>query len=81
MDKYGFVMASEYRKEVVRKLDKSPTIPVNLSRLTGIHLSHISNTLEELKNENIVVCINPKRKKGRVYRLTNIGNWIAKRLI
>ena len=47
--------------------------PVELSKETDIPLSHVSNTLAELLEKNLVICLTPKLKKGRLYDLTKIG--------
>ncbi|MEM2294542.1 MAG: winged helix-turn-helix domain-containing protein [Nitrososphaerota archaeon] len=77
--KYGFVLASEYRKKIVCAL-LTPRTPKQISKQTGIYLSHVSKTLTELMNEGIVRCVNPDMKKGRVYNLTELGKWVASKL-
>ena len=43
--------------------------------------NHISNTLKELKDHELVECINnPEVRKGRLYRLTDKGELINKKL-
>lgn len=80
LDKYGFVAASDYRKKIVERLKEAPATPRRISKETGIHISHVSTTLGELREEGIVYCVNPQRKKGRVYRLTELGEWVAGRI-
>jgi len=77
LDKYGFVIASTYRKRILKELKRSPLSPKQIAQRTGIHLSHVSSALNELTKENIVMCVNPKRKKGRIYNLTDMGRRIA----
>ena len=69
----GFVLASEYRKKVMIALQDKPTTPSAISEITKIYPSHISNTLSELAEKKLVVCLTPKLKKGRLYELTNSG--------
>lgn len=80
LDKYGFVTASRYRRRIVSTLKMSPMTPKQISNEISISLSHVSTTLAALKKEAIVECINPQRKKGRVYRLTETGKWIANKI-
>ena len=54
--------------------------PAEMAKETGIPLSHVSNTLAELLKKNIVVCLTPKLKKGRLYELTINGKKILKNL-
>ena len=42
--------------------------------------NHISNTLKELKDHDLVECINPEVRKGRLYRLTDKREEIVKKL-
>jgi len=73
LDKYGFVIASNYRKKIVKQLKNFPMAPKQIAVRTGIHLSHVSTALKELAEEGIVFCVNPERKKGRIYHLTETG--------
>jgi DNA-binding MarR family transcriptional regulator len=40
---------------------------------SGILPNHISNVLRQLKEKDIVECINPEVRKGRLYRLSDNG--------
>ena len=80
LDKYGFVTSSSRRRAVVDGLRNDPGTPKEIADRTGISLSHVSNILSELADEEIVLCVNPDRKRGRVYRLTETGNRVAKKL-
>ena len=81
LEKLGFVLASRYRMEVVKQLALSPMTPSQIAKKTGIYISHVSLTLRDLAKEGIVRCINPKRRKGRLYVLTDTGKWIAERIM
>lgn len=72
----AYVEISGYRTKVLRSCTLEGDIPTNLSKKSGIRVNHISKTLKELKNKNMVVCINEEAKKGRVYRLTQKGSRI-----
>ena len=74
----GFVLASEYRKKVMVALGEKPNTPSAISEKTKIYPSHISNTLNELVEKKLVVCLTPKLKKGRLYDLTKEGKKILK---
>lgn len=77
LKKLGFVMGSTYRVKAVSALDNEIKIPTQIVRDTGIRTNHISKVLSELKNEELVECINEDAKKGRLYRLTSTGQEIA----
>lgn len=81
LDKYGFVMGSPRRRSVVIELYECPETPKEIAEQTDISLSHISNVLGDLVDEEIAVCVNPDRKRGRVYRLTETGNRVAAKVL
>jgi predicted transcriptional regulator len=78
--KYGFVISSRYRQKVVRNLMHGPKTPKQISVETGLYLSHVSKTLNELSSLEIVTCLTPDLKRGRIYELTKDGSEIAKYL-
>lgn len=81
LDKYGFVVSSPRRKSIVQTLIESPMTPKELAEESDISLSHVSNLLNGLSDEDIVVCVNPERKRGRVYRLTEIGSKVGQKIL
>lgn len=46
-----------------------------------IRTNHISKVLSELKNEELVVCINEEARKGRLYKLTDDGVVVLNKLL
>jgi len=74
----GFVLASKYRKKILQSLQDKPLTPAIISEKTGIYPSHVSMTLVELTKKNLVVCLTPKLKKGRLYDLTKEGSNMLK---
>jgi len=76
----GFVLASEYRKKVMITLKEKASTPSIISEKTKIYPSHISNTLSELAEKKLVVCLTPKLKKGRLYELTKTGRELLKNI-
>lgn len=80
LDKYGFVTSSSRRRSVVNGLHNDPGTPKEIANRTEISLSHVSNILSDLADEGIVLCVNPDRKRGRVYRLTEVGDRVATKL-
>jgi len=80
LEELSFVKASSYRKKVLKSLMEYPKTPTQISDETKIHRNNISNTLKELKQYNIVKCINPEVRKGKLYRLTDKGNELVKNI-
>lgn len=76
----SYVQVSQYRTKVMKALDGEVKIPTNIARDSGIRTNHISKVLGELKKHELVECINPEVRKGRLYRLTDKGNEIVKNI-
>ena len=76
----GYVLASNYRKKVLQSLQDKPLTPAMIAEKTEIYPSHVSMTLVELTKKNLVVCLTPKLKKGRLYDLTKEGRSVSKYL-
>ena len=76
----SYVEISSYRKKVMKSLDGEVLIPTKIERNSKIRPNHISKVLSELKAHELVECINPEVRKGRLYRLTDKGDEIVKNL-
>ena len=68
----GYVLISSYRIRVLRSISPWNT-PSRIADKASIRVNHVSNVLRSLKEKNLVVCINESAKKGRVYKLTEVG--------
>lgn len=64
----------------MKSLDEEVKIPSEIANDAEIFQNHISNTLRQLKEHELVECINPEVKRGRLYRLTGNGKKIVKEL-
>jgi DNA-binding MarR family transcriptional regulator len=80
-DALGFVAASDYRCAVVAALDADgPATPTTLADRTDLELTHVSRTLTELRDRDVVELLVPEeRTKGRIYGLTDSGETIAEK--
>lgn len=76
---YGYVKCSSYRRRVLNTLflGQSVQTPTEIAKNSEIRVNHISKTLSELKNRGIVECMNEEMRKGRMYRLTQLGRDIV----
>jgi len=75
-----YVKISKNRTKVMKSLDGEVKIPTQIAKDCDIVTNHISNNLKLLKDHELVECINPEVKKGRLYRLTEKGEEIVKEL-
>ena len=76
----SYVKISKYRTKAIKSLEGEVKIPSQIARDSGIRTNHISKVLGELKDHELVECINPEVRKGRLYRLTDKGDIIVKNL-
>lgn len=70
----AYVLASSYHENVINELHKNMGMPKVIAENCGIRTNHISKVLKELSDIDLVVCINPESRKGRIYKLTELGN-------
>lgn len=73
LEKYGFVLASKYRKNVIVSLENKPKTPKQISIEMDCNLTHVSRALQELVKNKLIRCATPERIKGRIYQLTEEG--------
>lgn len=64
----------------MKSLDDEVKIPSQIAKDSDILQNHISAVLKQLKEHELVECINPEVKKGRLYRLTSKGDEIVKNM-
>ena len=76
----SYVQISQYRTKVMKSLEGDVKIPTVIAKDSEIRPNHISKVLSELKAHELVECINPEVRKGRLYRLTDKGDDIVKNL-
>ncbi len=76
----SYVQMSKYRIKVMKALEGDVKIPSVIAKDSGIKTNHISKILSELKAHELVECINPEVRKGRLYRLTDKGEVILNNL-
>lgn len=72
-DDYGFVLASKYRKVVIQALAEKPKTPKQIASETKCNLSHVSRSIRQLESRDLITCLTPDRRKGKLYGLTDNG--------
>lgn len=75
-DVVSFVIRSEYRKNVLLHLASQKDIPSNIAEEIGYHQSHVSTTLGELRERDLVERL-VESPKGRIYALTEKGEKVV----
>ena len=77
LKKYAYVNISTYRVKTMKALQDDVKTPKKIADDAGIRVNHISKVLRELKDTGVAECINEEAKKGRLYRLTSVGEEIV----
>lgn len=75
-DEVSYVIASKTRKAIVSRLD-TPRTPTFLAKDLDLNLANISRAITELEGKDIVVCLTPQQKVGKIYSLTKKGKDIV----
>lgn len=74
IDSISLIKNSKYRHEVLKVLnDKSLLTPKDISKKVNLRLNHVSMTLSELKEYDLVECVNDDSKRGRLYKIKPLG--------
>jgi predicted transcriptional regulator len=69
----GYVMASEYRINILKSINETIKTPSAIASEIDLRTNHVSNVLKDLKEKNLVVCLNEEAHKGRLYKNTDLG--------
>lgn len=72
-NKLGYVKVSPTRTKTLKSLEHDLKMPTEISKHTGLRVTQVSNSLSDLKKENLVVCLNEDLKRGRIYQITDEG--------
>lgn len=80
MEIVGFVKVSPYRTKTLKFIGEGLKMPSEVAKHLDIRTSHASNVLSSLKNQGLVICINEKVKKGRLYQNTDLAKEVLKYL-
>lgn len=74
----GYLKSSTYRLNVVKFLNNVDySMPREIAKGINIKPNHISKVLKDLKEKDIVECVNPEARKGRLYHLTSTGEKVV----
>ena len=69
----SLLKSSEYRLKIIKAIGKDTITPSEIAEKIGIRLNHVSMFLKELKENDLVKCLNEDTRKGRLYELTDLG--------
>lgn len=72
-DLVGFVKVSPTRYKTLKTLKTDFLMPSEIAKNTGLRTTQISNALSDLKEKELVICMNESARKGRLYQNTELG--------
>lgn len=73
-DDISYVISSRYRIATLRRLADGPATPSLIADETELSIAHVSRALQELRDADLVtLLVSEKRRKGRVYGITDEG--------
>ena len=82
IDAFTYVKRSKNRQKVVKIIATTRNkTPSEINKEMNVRFSLTSRVLGDLREKDIVECMNPEDKTGRVYYLTEIGLKILKDLL
>ncbi len=76
----SFVLRAKNRKKILFLLAKGNSYSGKIVKETKMYKSHVSRTLAELENKELIFCENPKDRSYRFYSLTKLGKQILKEI-
>lgn len=74
----GFVKVSRHRTNTLKSIGTELKIPSQIAKELNVKTSQVSSALMDLKNKNLVICVNEEVRKGRLYKCTPLGLKILK---
>lgn len=76
----GYVKISPYRTNTLKSIGNTLKMPSEIAKENNIKTSQVSSALSDLKEKDLVVCVNEEVRKGRLYKCTDLGLEILKKL-
>lgn len=76
----GFIKISPYRTNTLKSIGEGLKIPSEIAKELDVRTSQVSAALHDLKEKNLVVCVNEDARKGRLYKCTPLGHEIIEKL-
>lgn len=76
----AYVGISKIRKQILIYIGNDLKYPSQISKDLGFRIQHVSSALKQLKERNLVECVNEDVKVGRLYRSTENGKKVIQKL-
>lgn len=69
----SLLKASKNKKKMLTTLNDKILTPNEIAEKINMRINHVSYYLSELKKKNLIMCINEEKRKGKLYKLTELG--------
>jgi predicted transcriptional regulator len=70
----AFIMSSDLMRDIMTLLKDGERTPAQLSEELNIPRERVRRALGQLERTRMVVCLTPRRRKGKVYAITEQGH-------
>ena len=75
-----YIEISTHRTKVFYALKDGSRKPSDIARDVNLHINNVSYALKQLSEKELVYLLNPDIRKGRLYKLTDLGENIMEEL-
>lgn len=72
----SFVMSGKPRIRILIELKNGQKTPSELAGILKIPRSHVSKTIKELEEKDLIKCLTPERRKMKLYTISDQGKEI-----
>ena len=69
----GYIKVSPARLNCIKIIGTEYKMPTEIAKESNMRITQISNALHDLKEKEIVFCLNEETVKGRLYQNTELG--------
>ena len=76
----SIIEMSTHREKVLKDLKNKVKTPSKIGKSINISTSNVSRALQELQNKMLVICLNPEKKVGRLYKITDLGKEVLEHI-
>ena len=74
----SFIARAKRRKEVLKLLSEGEKSQVEIINKTKMYKAHVSRTLREIIDKDLVECKNPNDREYKFYKISNKGRKILR---
>ena len=73
IDGFSYIKASPTRRKLILVLEDNVLMPSEISKIIKISPPHTSRALRDLEDKELIYCITPEKRVGKLFVLTDLG--------